>query len=199
MIESVVFSPYWNIHDSIATKEMLPKIMKDPDYLMRQNIEVVKVSKAATQVINPSKINWNEAPGDFQYQLRQKPGGHNSLGLVKFLFPNEFNVYLHSTPAREAFSRTRRDFSHGCIRVEKPAELAAWALRNNSGWTLERVQSSMERGSDSVTVTLARSIPVFIDYAAALAYENDEVHFYEDVYGHDARLAGALAKAYPYP
>ena len=131
--------------------------------------------------------------------VRQKPGMTNALGLVKLMFPNEFNVYLHSTPAREAFSRTRRDFSHGCIRVERPAELAAWALRNNSGWTLERVQNSMERGSDNQTVRLTQPIPVFIVYATALAYENGEVHFYNDIYGHDARLAAALAKGYPYP
>jgi murein L,D-transpeptidase YcbB/YkuD len=115
------------------------------------------------------------------------------------MFPNEFNVYLHSTPAPELFSRTRRDFSHGCIRVEKPAELAAWALRDNPGWTLERVQQSMETGADNVTVTLTRRIPVFIVYTTALAYDNGEVHFYEDIYGHDARLAEALAKGYPYP
>ena len=117
MMESVVFSPYWNIPESIATKEMLPKIMKDPDYLMRQNIEVVKIGKT-TEIINPSEINWNEAPGDFQYQLRQKPGRNsNSLGLVKFLFPNEFNVYLHDTPADNLFDQVHSEFqSRMCSR-----------------------------------------------------------------------------------
>jgi murein L,D-transpeptidase YcbB/YkuD len=131
--------------------------------------------------------------------VRQKPGPANALGLVKLMFPNEFNVYLHSTPAPELFSRTRRDFSHGCIRVEKPAELAAWALRNNAGWDVSRVKQSMDQGKDNVTVTLNRRVPVFIVYATALAYENGEVHFYNDIYGHDARLAQALAKGYPYP
>ena len=131
--------------------------------------------------------------------VRQRPGPTNALGLVKLIFPNEFNVYLHSTPAPELFSRTRRDFSHGCIRVEKPAELTAWALRNNPGWTVDRIQRSMQEGSDNVTVTLTRPVPVFIVYATALAYENGEVHFYDDIYGHDAKLVKALAKGYPYP
>jgi murein L,D-transpeptidase YcbB/YkuD len=115
------------------------------------------------------------------------------------MFPNEFNVYLHSTPAAELFSRTRRDFSHGCIRVEKPAELAAWVLRNNEGWPVERVRQSMESGQDNVTINLNRQVPVYIVYASALAYENDEVHFYDDIYGHDLKLAQTLAKGYPYP
>jgi murein L,D-transpeptidase YcbB/YkuD len=131
--------------------------------------------------------------------VRQKPGPANALGLVKLMFPNEHNVYLHSTPAPELFSRTRRDFSHGCIRVEKPAELAAWALRNNPDWTVDRVRKSMAEGSDNVTVTLKQPVPVFIVYATALAYESGEVHFYHDIYGHDAKLTQALAKGYPYP
>src|SRR5262249_54798231 len=131
--------------------------------------------------------------------IRQRPGPTNALGLVKLMFPNEHNVYLHSTPAPELFARTRRDFSHGCIRVERPAELATWALRNNPGWTLDRGQKSMDKGRDNVTVTLTRPVPVFIVYASALAYENGNVHFYNDIYGHDATLAQALAKGYPYP
>ena len=131
--------------------------------------------------------------------MRQKPGPTNALGLVKLIFPNEHNVYLHSTPSQSLFSRSRRDFSHGCIRVEKPAELAAWALRNNPGWTLERVQQGMQSGRDDVTVNLVKRVPVFIVYGTALAYENGEVHFSDDIYGHDGKLAGALAKGYPYP
>ena len=115
------------------------------------------------------------------------------------MFPNEYNVYLHSTPSTQFFSRSRRDFSHGCIRVEKPAELGAWALRNNPDWTLDRVKQAMASGPDNTTVTLARKVPVFIVYGTAVAYENNEVHFYEDIYGHDASLAAALAKGYPYP
>jgi len=131
--------------------------------------------------------------------VRQKPGATNALGLIKFMFPNEYAVYLHSTPSTELFSRTRRDFSSGCIRVEKPAELAVWVLRNNPGWTLQRVEEGMKNGKDNVTVNLARPVPVFIVYGTAIAYENGEIHFYDDIYGHDAKLAQALAKGYPYP
>jgi murein L,D-transpeptidase YcbB/YkuD len=108
-------------------------------------------------------------------------------------------VYLHSTPAPELFSRSRRDFSHGCIRVEKPAELGAWALRNNPGWTLDRVKQGMQSGPDNQAITLAKKVPVFIVYGTAVAYENGEVHFYDDIYGFDAKLSAALAKGYPYP
>ena len=131
--------------------------------------------------------------------VRQKPGPSNALGLIKLIFPNEYNVYLHSTPSQALFARSRRDFSHGCIRVEHPAELAAWALRNNSGWTVERIKQEMQTGKDNVTVTLAQKVPVFIVYGTALAYANGEVHFSDDIYGHDPKLAAALAKGYPYP
>jgi len=131
--------------------------------------------------------------------VRQKPGPTNALGLVKLIFPNENNVYLHSTPSQSLFSRSRRDFSHGCIRVEKPAELTVWVLRNNPGWTLDKVQQGMQSGKDNVTVTLAKRVPVFIVYGTALAYANGEVHFSDDIYGFDTKLAAALAKGYPYP
>jgi len=108
-------------------------------------------------------------------------------------------VYLHDTPQHDLFDKSKRDFSSGCVRVGKPAELAAWVLRNNPGWTLERVQNSMQSGPDNVAVTLAKRVPVFILYGTAIAYENNEVHFYDDIYGHDAKLAEALAKGYPYP
>ena len=115
------------------------------------------------------------------------------------MFPNEYSVYLHDTPQQDLFDKSRRDFSAGCVRVGKPAELTAWVLRNNPGWTLERVQQGMQSGPDNVTVTLAKRVPVFILYGTAVAYANDEVHFYDDIYGHDGKLAQALAKGYPYP
>lgn len=194
----VVLRPYWNVPPSILRGEIIPAIQRNRDYVATKGFEVTTndgrvVTSAAIsdEVLSQLKAR--------KLSVRQKPGPTNALGLVKLMFPNEFNVYLHSTPAREAFSRSRRDFSHGCIRVEKPAELTEWALRNNSGWSLERVQKSMQTGSDNQAVTLTQPIPVFIVYATALAYDNGEVHFYNDIYGHDARLAEALAKGYPYP
>jgi len=193
----VVLRPYWNVPPSILRGEIVPNIQRDRSYIARKNYEVTT---------NDGKVvTSGEISDDVLAQLRagklavrQKPGPANALGLVKLIFPNEFNVYLHSTPSPELFSRSRRDFSHGCIRVEKPAELATWALRNNPGWTLEKVQQAMQSGKDNVTVNLLKRVPVFIVYGTALAYENGDVHFSDDIYGHDAKLAAALAKGYPY-
>ena len=130
--------------------------------------------------------------------IRQNPGPKNSLGLVKFIFPNTYNVYMHDSPEQELFSRTRRDFSHGCIRLEKPADLAAWVLRDNPGWTPERIHAAMN-GDKTQQVNLAHPIPVLILYATVIVLEDGIVHFYDDIYGHDASLEQVLAKGYPYP
>jgi len=194
----VVLRPYWNVPPSILRGEIVPAIQRNRNYVANKNYEVtthdgklVTSDEVSDHVLAQLKAG--------KLSVRQKPGPANALGLVKLMFPNEYNVYLHSTPAQQLFSRSRRDFSHGCIRVEKPAELATWALRNNSGWTLARVRQEMQNGGDNVTVRLAQSVPVFIIYGTAVAYANDEVHFYDDIYGHDAKLAAALAKGYPYP
>jgi murein L,D-transpeptidase YcbB/YkuD len=194
----VVLRPYWNVPPSILRGEIVPAIKRDRGYIAKKNYEVTTIDgKVVTSGAISDEVLAQLQAGELA--VRQKPGSNNALGLVKLIFPNEHNVYLHSTPAPELFARTRRDFSHGCIRVEKPAELAAWVLRNNPGWTLDRVQQGMKEGTDNVTVNLTQRVPVFIVYATALAYENNEVHFYHDIYGHDAKLAKALAKGYPYP
>jgi murein L,D-transpeptidase YcbB/YkuD len=194
----VVLRPYWNVPPSILRGEIVRAIERDRDYIPKKRYEVTTNNGevVASGTISDDVLAQLKAG---RLAVRQKPGPTNALGLVKLMFPNEFNVYLHSTPASELFSRTRRDFSHGCIRVEKPAELTAWALRNNAGWTVERVRQSMENGQDNVTISLNRQVPVYIVYASALAYENDEVHFYDDIYGHDLKLAQTLANGYPYP
>jgi murein L,D-transpeptidase YcbB/YkuD len=193
----VVLRPYWNVPPSILRGEIVPAIQRDRGYIARKNYEVTTHDG---KVVTSGEIS-DEVLAQLRagkLAVRQKPGPTNALGLVKLIFPNEHNVYLHSTPSPELFSRSRRDFSHGCIRVEKPAEIAAWALRNNPGWTLERVQQGMQSGKDDVTVNLAKRVPVFIVYGTALAYENGDVHFSDDIYGHDAKLVTALAKGYPY-
>ena len=194
----IVLRPYWNVPPSILRGEIVPAIQRDRSYIARKNYEV---TTQAGEVVTSGEIS-DEVLAQLRagkLAVRQKPGPSNALGLVKLIFPNEYNVYLHSTPSQNAFSRSRRDFSHGCIRVEKPAELAAWVLRNNPGWTLEKVQEGMQGEKDNVTVNLAKPVPVFIVYGTALAYENGDVHFTDDIYGHDAKLAAALAKGYPYP
>jgi murein L,D-transpeptidase YcbB/YkuD len=131
--------------------------------------------------------------------VRQRPGPSNSLGLIKFIFPNDYNVYLHSTPAQSLFSQSRRDFSHGCIRLEKPAELAAWLLQNQPKWTLDAVNAAMQSGPDNQQVNLTPPVPVVIIYLTAVVEENGEVYFFNDIYGHDQRLNAVLAKGPPYP
>jgi L,D-transpeptidase YcbB len=194
----VVLRPYWNVPPSILRSEIVPAIQRDRSYIARKNYEVATHDGKVVTSGNISDDVLTQLRAG-KLMVRQKPGPTNALGLVKLIFPNEHNVYLHSTPSQTLFSRSRRDFSHGCIRVEKPAELAAWALRNNPGWTLERVQQGMQSGKDNVTVNLVKPVPVFIVYGTALTYENGDVHFSDDIYGHDASLAKVLAKGYPYP
>jgi len=194
----VVLRPYWNVPPSIQQSEIVPAIERDRRYVADKGFEVTtNDGRVVTDGVISDEVLARLKSGALS--VRQKPGPTNALGLVKLIFPNEFNVYLHGTPATSLFARSRRDLSHGCIRVENPAELAAWALRNNPGWSLERVEAAMQSGPNDVTVRLAQPIPVFIVYATALAYENGEVHFYDDIYGFDASLEEALAKGYPYP
>lgn len=127
--------------------------------------------------------------------VRQKPGPKNALGLIKFIFPNDNNVYLHSTPAQSLFSRNRRDFSHGCIRVEDPKALAAWVLRDNPGWTRERVEAAFAAEKEQ-QVNLAKTIPVLIVYATAIAEENGQVFFLDDIYGYDKAMQKLFDQAY---
>jgi L,D-transpeptidase YcbB len=193
----IVLRPYWNVPPSIRRSEIVPAIQRDRSYIAKKGFEVTtNDGKVVTDGVISDDVLAKLKAGTLA--VRQKPGPANALGLVKLIFPNDFNVYLHSTPAPALFAKSRRDFSHGCIRVEKPAELAAWVLRNNPDWSLERVQTAMQSGPDDVTVKLVKPVPVFIVYATALAYENGEVHFYDDLYGYDASLAKALANGYPY-
>jgi murein L,D-transpeptidase YcbB/YkuD len=127
--------------------------------------------------------------------VRQKPGPKNALGLIKFVFPNSNNIYLHSTPSQAAFEESRRDFSHGCIRVEDPRALATWVLRNNPGWTRERVDAAFEAQKQE-QVNLPREIPVLIAYGTAISKEDGRIFFFQDIYGYDKDLAKLFAQAY---
>ncbi len=193
----IIFRPYWNVPRSILRNEILPDIERDRSYLARKNFEVTSYDG---RVVSSGAVSDDVLAQLRQGKLmvRQVPGPGNALGLVKLIFPNENDVYLHDTPSTRLFARSRRDFSHGCIRVEKPAELAAWVLSSNPGWTLERVREAMQSGKDDVTVNLAKRIPVFIVYGTAIAYEHGEVHFSQDIYGFDAKLTAALSRGYPY-
>jgi murein L,D-transpeptidase YcbB/YkuD len=194
----VVFRPYWNVPPSIQRSEIVPAIRKNRDYIANKNYEVVTPQGAVVTSGTISDDVLQELSAG-KLQLRQKPGPSNALGLVKLIFPNEYNVYLHSTPSQQLFSQSRRDFSHGCIRVEKPAELSAWVLRDKPEWTLERVRAAMQTGSDNQQVNLTAPVPVLILYGTAVVTEQNEAHFFDDLYGYDASLEKALAKGYPYP
>ena len=181
----VVFSPYWNIPESIMTKETLPKIREDPEYVVRQNLEVVRVSGKRVEVVDPEEIDW-ETVGETDIQLRQRPGNGNSLGLVKFLFPNRFNVYLHDTPSDNLFDRLTRNFSHGCIRLEKPQELAEYVLQSQPEWTPERIRKAMHAGAEK-HVPLTTPLPVHILYFTAWVDDAGLLHLEKDIYGYDTQ------------
>jgi len=194
----VVFRPYWNVPPSIQRSETVPAIQKDRDYVAKKGFEVVT---RGGQVVTSGTIT-DEVLAELRagkVAVRQKPGPTNALGLVKLMFPNEYNVYLHSTPAPQLFSQARRDFSHGCIRVEKPAELAAWVLRDKPDWSLAQVQAAMTSGRDNVQVNLTSPIPVLILYGTAVVDPEGTVQFFDDIYGYDDELRKTLAKGYPYP
>jgi murein L,D-transpeptidase YcbB/YkuD len=196
-MEYLVFRPYWSVPYSIAKAEFLPRIARDPDYLAKKGFEVVD---SRQQVVASGTVSSEvlEQLRSGKLFIRQTPGPKNSLGLVKFIFPNNYNIYFHDTPEQVFFSNSRRDFSHGCIRLEKPADLAAWVLRNNPGWNMDRVRAAMN-GDTTQQVNLAHPIPVLIVYATVIVTEDGLVHFYDDIYGHDAALEKVLEKGYPYP
>jgi murein L,D-transpeptidase YcbB/YkuD len=196
-MQYVIFRPYWNVPYSIAKSEYLPKVARDPNYLSAKGFEVVN-SKQEVVASGPVTGDVLQQLRSGKLFIRQAPGPKNALGLVKFIFPNDYSVYMHDTPAQEFFAKSRRDFSHGCIRLEKPADLAVWVLRDNPGWNADRVRAALN-GSPNQQVNLTRPIPVLIVYATVIVTEDGTVHFYDDIYGHDAALEKVLAKGYPYP
>jgi L,D-transpeptidase YcbB len=196
-IKFIVFRPYWNVPPGILRRTVIPGIMKSSGYLIRERFEVTDSSGRVVSANDDLVAGLRSG----KYFVRQKPGPTNALGLIKFMFPNTYSVYLHSTPSTELFSRSRRDFSSGCIRLEKPAELANFLLRNQldgqQPWTLALVQKAMDSGRDNRQVNLAVKIPVLILYVTAVAEEDGTVHFFDDIYGHDKRLNALLAKERP--
>jgi len=195
-IQYVVFRPYWNVTPSIQRNEIVPHIQKDPNYISKHNFEVVTPQG---EVVTDNQVSPEVLEGikSLHLMVRQKPGDTNSLGLVKIIFPNPDNVYLHGTDAPELFSPDVRDFSHGCIRVQKPEDLVAWVLRNNPGWDLERVKATMNGEKNNLQVNLATRIPVLIVYGSATVNEENQIRFFDDIYGYDADLDRALAAEHP--
>jgi len=190
----VVFWPYWNVPPSILRGEMIPKITKDPSYLQKNGFEVATYSgQVVTDGVVSDEVLAQLRAG--KLMVRQKPGPKNALGLIKFIFPNHQNVYLHSTPSQSLFSQTRRDFSHGCIRVEDPQALALWVLRNNPGWTRDRIEAAFKAQKEQ-QVNLTSPIPVLIVYGTAIAKEDGQIYFFDDLYGYDKELGNRFKNAY---
>lgn len=191
----VIFRPYWNVPESITRAELLPKLARDRGYLAANGYEVVT---ADDRVVTNGRIDDDVLASlkSGKFSVRQVPGPKNSLGLVKFIFPNAHDVYLHATPATQLFSQSRRDFSHGCIRVEKPELLAQWVLRDQPEWTPARIEQAMY-GEKPLQVDLRRPIPVLIVYATAVALDHSEVRFFDDLYGFDAQLDQLEGAGYP--
>jgi L,D-transpeptidase YcbB len=194
-IQYVVFRPYWDVTPSIQRNEIVPHILKDSNYIAKNHFEVVtpKGEVVTDNQVSPEVL---EGIRSLHLMVRQKPGETNSLGLVKIIFPNPDNVYLHGTDAPGLFSQDVRDFSHGCIRVEQPEELVAWVLRNNPGWDLERVKATMNGEKNNLQVNLVTRIPVLIVYGTATVNEENQIRFFDDIYGYDAELDKALAAGY---
>lgn len=180
----IVFSPYWNIPESITNDEIIPSIEKNPNYLAQKNMEIVSGSG---EVVKASKVNLAKETG---YRVRQKPGGDNSLGLVKFMFPNDYNIYIHDTPARNLFERETRALSHGCIRIQNPDQFAK-ILLNDSSWDDEKIQTAMHQMNEEV-VELDREIPVVLVYMTFWAGKDGKANFRSDVYERDSALLKAL-------
>ncbi|MEO6213890.1 MAG: L,D-transpeptidase family protein [Vicinamibacterales bacterium] len=181
----IVFSPYWNVPATIAKDETLPSVIKDPGFLARNNMEVVDGTGNA---IDASSIDLSDSAA---YRFRQRPGSDNSLGLVKFMFPNQFNVYLHDTPADSLFERAARSLSHGCVRVEQPQALAEYVLRDQPEWDGERIAAAMHAGEEK-TVKLKAPLPVYLGYWTARARPDGTMQFRRDVYNVDSRLAARV-------
>ena len=174
-LNQVVFSPYWNVPPSIVKDEILPKMQTNPGYLASQNMEVVK-EEAGLPVI------------------RQLPGPKNSLGKVKFLFPNSFNIYFHDTPAKSLFNNDKRAYSHGCIRLSDPAKMANYLLQSQPEWTPTAIDAAMNSGTEKV-VRLKQPVPVFITYYTAWVDEEGKLNFRDDIYGHDKSLSKKMFTA----
>jgi murein L,D-transpeptidase YcbB/YkuD len=195
-MEYVIFRPYWNPPPSIIKGEIVPALRKDPSYLDKQNMEIVASGADNAASLPASSDNIDKVAAGKLF-VRQKPGPSNSLGLAKFIFPNDENVYMHGTPAQQLFSRTRRDFSHGCIRVEDPAKFAEWVLRLDPTWTRERIDATMN-GDKTTQVNLKEKLAVVVFYDTVHVNSEQVVFFVDDIYGFDKALDAALLKGYPF-
>lgn len=188
-------NPYWNVPHSIASKELLPLIKKDPSYLSRKNMMMF----SGRGKVDPTTVDWTTMhEKNFRYQIRQNPGAFNALSHIKFLFPNRFDVYLHDTPTRNLFNRMPRDFSHGCMRIEKPIDMAVYLLNDPNTWSREKILAVIKKGRNH-PVYLPEVITVHVQYWTSWVENDGTVNFRDDIYGYDPVLDRALTSKLPVP
>ncbi|WP_375418644.1 murein L,D-transpeptidase [uncultured Hymenobacter sp.] len=188
-LEYVVLSPYWNVPYSIIDKELRDKLIADPSYLDRLDMEVVKGSGRKAVPVDPASIDWaGVTDKNFKYTVRRRPGPKNDLGDVKFIFPNSNDIYLHDTPHDQLFAQAKRDFSHGCVRVEEPIKLATYLLRDKPNWDKQTILDTIAVRREKY-VLVKEKLPVYLVYFTAWATPDGRVHFRDDIYGHDKTLA----------
>jgi len=194
-MQYLVFNPTWTVPPTILRKDVLPKVLKNPAHLDKENMQVVD-NKG--RPVNPADIDWSRYPGEpFPYQIVQDPGDKNALGRIKFMFPNSHFVYLHDTPSKRLFERTQRAFSSGCIRVEQPLALAEILLDDSEQWNAAAVKAAVE-SEETRTVSFKRKIPVMLLYWTAQMSEDGTMQFRRDLYGRDARMVKALAAPFQF-
>ena len=191
----LVFNPTWTVPPGILRQDILPQVAKDADYLRQRNISVLGRDGRPVPI---ASVDWTSVSGkSFPYVLRQEPGPANALGRVKFIFPNQYSVFLHDTPSRALFERAERTFSSGCIRVENPLELAALLLRDNEGWDAKRIDAVVASGKTE-TVYLKRPLTVMLLYWTVDVLEDGAVVFRRDVYERDGPVLAALDAAFKF-
>jgi len=195
----LVFHPFWHVPARIAREDLLPKIKRDAAFLSKEKIRVFEGWGAEAREIDPAAIDWQKIKGaDLEFHFRQDPGPQNALGRIKFMLPNPFDVYLHDTPAQELFDKTRRAFSHGCIRIEKPLDLAVYLLKNDPNWPPEKISSALsESAASEQTVRLPEPIKVHVLYWTVWLGADDQIYFSADIYGRDEILEAALNEPPP--
>jgi murein L,D-transpeptidase YcbB/YkuD len=187
----IEMNPFWNVPHSIATAETLEKIRQNPAFFAKENMRVFTAGQNGEEV-SPTTIDWSQlSENNFPYRLRQEPGPRNPLGRIKFMFPNKHSVYLHDTSDPQLFRKERREFSHGCIRIEKPMEMAEFVMRGSKEWTIEKIKAVLKT-KETTVANLPTPIPVHILYFTAWGNGDGTIHFLEDIYRRDERLNRAL-------
>lgn len=192
-IEYLVMNPAWYVPTRIAVSDKLPKVKEDPEYLKKMGMKIYSKAEDGTSAeVDPSTVDWSTVDSEnFNYKIVQNPGRSNALGNIKFLFPNEYNVYLHDTSDRYLFKKHRRPFSSGCVRLDRPTDMAEYVLKNVEGWDREAIEKQIKSGRQK-KVDLLEPLPIHLDYITAWVDKQGTVQFRDDIYGHDRKLTAEV-------